>query len=57
MSEGCKKGVNYTEIMCFDLYFPHSVFNLEQDGSREKVIQDYLTIRLVINLEWGDILN
>lgn len=57
MSEGTEKGVNLTEIMSFDLYFQHFVFNLEKDGSREKVIKDYLTVRLVIDLEWGDILN
>jgi len=54
MSEGTKKVEKYTEIMSFDLFYKHFVFNIDDDGYREKVLKDYLQVRLVINLECGD---
>ena len=57
MSEGSQKQINYTEIMSFDLYYRHFVFNIDKNNYREKVIKDYLQVQLVIDLECGDMLN
>ena len=51
MSKGCPKVVKYTEIMCFELFFRHFVFNVDVDGSREKTIKDYIKVSVVANLE------
>ena len=57
MSEGTEKVEKYTEILSFDLFYKHFVFNVDDDGYREKVLKDYLQVRLVINLECGDMLD
>lgn len=57
MSKGTKKVEKFTEIMCFDLFYKHFVFNIDDDGYRKKVLKDYLQVRLVINLECGDMLD
>ena len=57
MSEGTEKVEKYTEIMCFDLFYKHFVFNIDDEGYREKVLKNYLQVRLVINLECGDMLD
>ena len=36
MSKGRQKVVKYTEIMCFELFFRHFVFDVAVDGSGEK---------------------
>ena len=54
MSEGFQKVVKYTEIMCFELFFRHYVFNVDVDGSREKNIKDYIMVSVVANLECGN---
>ncbi len=43
--------------MSFDLFYKHFVFHIDEDGYREKVLKDYLQVRLVINLECGDMLD
>ena len=53
MSKGCQKVEKHTEIMSFDLFYKHFVFNIDDDGYREKVLKDYLQVRLAINLECG----
>ena len=55
MSKGCQKVVKYTEIMCFELFFRHFVFNVDVDGSREMTIKDYIKVSVVANLECGNI--
>ena len=55
MSEGTEKVEKYTEIMSFDLFYKHFVFNIDKEGYREKVLKDNLQVRLVINLECGDV--
>ena len=57
MSEGTEKVEKYTEIMSFDLFYKHFVFNIDEGGYREKVLKDNLQVRLVINLECGDMLD
>lgn len=57
MSEGSQKQINYTEIMSFDLYYRHFVFNIDKNNYREKAMKDYLQVQLVIDLECGDMLN
>lgn len=56
MSKGCQKVVKYTEIMCFELFYRHFVFNVDVDGSREKTIKDYKKVSVVANLECGNML-
>ena len=51
MSKGCQKVVKCTEIMCFELFFRHFVFNIDVDGSCEKAIKDYIKVSVVANLE------
>ena len=43
--------------MSFDLFYKHLVFNIDEGGYREKVLKDNLQVRLVINLECGDMLD
>lgn len=43
--------------MCFELFFRHFIFNLDDDGYSKKALKDYLQVRLVINLECGDMLD
>lgn len=43
--------------MSFDLFYKHFVFNIDDDGYREKVLRDYLQVRLVIKLECGYMLD
>ena len=43
--------IKYTEIMCFELFFRHSVLNVDVEGSREKTIKDYIKISVVAKLE------
>lgn len=57
MFEGTEKVVKYTRIMSFDLFYKHFVFHIDEDGYREKVLKDYLQVRLVIKLECGDMLD
>ena len=57
MSEGTEKVEKYTEILSFDLFYKHFVFNIDDDGYREKVLKDYLQVRLVITLVCGDMLD
>lgn len=40
--------------MSFDLFHKHFIFNLDDDGYREKVLKDYLQVRLVTDLEYED---
>lgn len=55
MSEGCQKVVKYTEIMCFELFFRHFVFDVDVDGKPEKTIKDYIKFSVVDdNLECGN---
>lgn len=54
MSKGTKKVVKYTEIMSFELFFRHFVFNIDVDGSREKTTKDYIKVSVVVNLECGN---
>lgn len=51
MSKGTEKVEKYTEIMCFELFFRHFVFDTDVDGSREKNIKDYIKVSVVANLE------
>ena len=44
----------YTEIMCFELFFRHFIFNVDVDGSCEKTIKDYKKVSVVANLECGN---
>ena len=53
MSKGCQKVEKYTEIMCFELFFRHFVFNVDVDRSREKTIKHYIKVSVVANLECG----
>ena len=57
MSEGTETVEKDTEIMSFDLFYKHFVSNIDEGGYREKVLKDYLQVRLVINLECGDVLD
>ena len=54
---GLRQRQKYTEIMSFDLFYKHFVFNIDEGGYREKVLKDNLQVRLVINLECGDMLD
>ena len=45
MSEGTEKVEKYTEIMSFDLFYKHFVFNIDKEGYREKVLKDNLQVR------------
>ena len=51
---GLRQRQKYTEIMCFELFFRHLVFNVDVDGSREKTIKDYIKVSVVANLECGN---
>ena len=55
MSKGCQKIVKHTEIMCFELFFRHFVFNIDVDGSREKTIKDHIKVSVVANLDCGNV--
>ena len=57
MSKGTEKVEKYTEIMSLELFYKHIVFNIDEEGYREKVLKDNLQVRLVINLECGDMLD
>lgn len=57
MSERSQKQVKYTEIIGFDLYYRHSVFNIDKDNYREKDMKYYLQVQLVIDLECGDMID
>ena len=47
--------VKYTEIMCFELFFKHFVFNVDVNVSREKTIKDYIKVSVLANLERGNV--
>ena len=51
---GLRQRQKYIEIMCFELFFRHFVFNVDVDGSREKTIKDYIKVSVVANLECGN---
>lgn len=54
MSKECQKVEKHIEIICFELFFRHFIFNVDVDGSREKTIKDYIKVSVVANLECGN---
>ncbi len=46
----------YTEIVSFPMFSPHFVFNDDGEGGREKVMKQYRTVRVLVELVCGNTL-
>ncbi len=46
----------YTEILSFPMFSPHFVFNDDGEGGREKVMKQYRTVRVLVELVCGNTL-
>lgn len=54
MSKIALNRAKYTEIMDFELNFTHFVFNVDNDGSREKTIKHKILVSVVVDLVCED---
>jgi len=42
--------------MHFELFSPHIIFQVDGEGGREKVIRDFRTVRVIVELVTGNML-
>ena len=47
-------GQKYAEIAAFELFHPHFIFCVDENGCREKVIKQFRTVRIGIKPNCGN---
>jgi len=41
----------YTEILSFPMYCKHFVFNEDADGYKQKILKEYRTVKVLVELD------